>query len=98
MATLHVYDVIRRPVVTEKTDRLTDVNNVYVFEVALQAKKPQIKQAVESIFGVTVLEVRTAVMPAKMGRRLRKEYIRKKAWKKAYVTVAPGQSIDLFGI
>ncbi len=95
---LHLYDVIRRPVVTEKSERLTDENNVYVFEVDMRANKPMIKQAVETIFDVDVVAVRTAVMPAKLGRRLRKTYIRKKQWKKAYVTVAPGQQIDLFGI
>ena len=94
---LHLYDVIRRPVITEKSTRLTDENNVYVFEVDMRANKSLIKEAVESIFDVEVLKVRTAIMPAKLGRRLRKTYIRKKEWKKAYVTVAPGQSIDMFG-
>ncbi len=95
---IHVYDVIRRPVITEKSTRLSEENNVYVFEVDIRANKAQIKDAVQSIFDVDVLKVRTAIMPAKMGRRMRKTYIRKKAWKKAYVTVEPGQNIDLFGI
>ncbi|HPV08829.1 MAG TPA: 50S ribosomal protein L23 [Aggregatilineales bacterium] len=95
---LHLYDVLRRPVITEKSTRLTDENNVYVFEVDLRANKAQIAEAVETIFDVDVVKVNTAVMPAKMGRRLRKRYIRKKEWKKAYVTVAPGQSIELFGV
>lgn len=94
---IHIYDVIRRPVVTEKSSRLTDELNVYVFEVDMRANKPQIREAVETIFDVDVLKVRTAIMPAKRGRRLRKTYIRKSAWKKAYVTIAPGQTIDLFG-
>ena len=95
---IHVYDVIRRPVITEKSTRLSEENNVYVFEVDIRANKAQIKDAVQSIFDVDVLKVRTAIMPAKMGRRMRKTYIRKKAWTKAYVTVEPGQNIDLFGI
>ena len=95
---IHLYDIIRRPVITEKTDQLTEELNVYVFEVDIRANKPMIKEAVESIFDVDVVKVRTAIMPAKMGRRLRKVFIRKKEWKKAYVTVAPGQNIDLFGI
>jgi large subunit ribosomal protein L23 len=95
---IHLYDIIRRPVITEKSDRLTDEQNVYVFEVDMRANKPMIKDAVEEVFDVDVLRVRTAIMPAKMGRRLRTTYIRKKQWKKAYVTVAPGQSIDLFGV
>jgi large subunit ribosomal protein L23 len=95
---IHLYDVIRRPVITEKSTRLNDEHNVYVFEVDVRANKDLIRDAVELVFDVDVLKVRTAIMPAKMGRRLRKRFIRKKEWKKAYVTVAPGQSIDLFGV
>jgi large subunit ribosomal protein L23 len=98
MSDLHLYDVIRRPVVTEKSQMLTDEHNVYVFEVDTRANKQQVKEAVETIFDVNVMRVRTAVMPQKMGRRLRKTYIRRSAWKKAYVTVEPGQNIDLFGV
>lgn len=95
---IHLFDVIRRPVITEKSTRLQDENNVYVFEVDLRADKPLIKDAVEAIFDVDVIKVRTAIMPAKLGQRLRKLFIRKKMWKKAYVTIEPGQFIDLFGI
>lgn len=98
MSEIHLYDVIRRPVITEKSDRLADEHNTYVFEVDMRANKPLIAEAVATIFDVDVLQVRTAVMPAKLGRRLRKTYIRKKQWKKAYVTLEPGQSIDLFGV
>ena len=95
---LHLYDIIRRPVITEKSDQLADELNVYAFEVAINANKAMITEAVETIFDVDVVRVRTTVMPAKMGQRMRRSYIRKKAWKKAYVTVSPGQNIDLFGI
>ena len=95
---IHLYDVIRRPVVTEKSDALTDELNVYAFEVDIRANKTMIREAVEAIFDVDVLRVRTAIMPAKYGQRMRKRYMRKKAWKKAYVTIAPGQNIDLFGV
>lgn len=95
---IHLYDVIRRPVDTEKSVRLTEEQNVYVFEVDMRANKPMIKDAVETIFDVNVIKVRTAIMPAKLGQRLRKTFIRKPAWKKAYVTIAPGQSIDLYGV
>ena len=98
MADIHLYDVIRRPVVTEKTQVMTDEQNVYAFEVDKRANKVQIRQAVEEIFGVSVLRVRTLVVAPKQGRRARRVFIRKPAWKKAYVTVAPGQSIDLFGV
>ena len=95
---IHLYDIIRRPVVTEKSEEMADDLNVYVFEVDMRANKPMIKEAVETVFDVDVLKVRTAVMPAKQGRRLRKTYIRKKSWKKAIVTIAPGQRIDLYGV
>jgi large subunit ribosomal protein L23 len=98
MGEIHLYDIIQRPIVTEKTQRLMEYENVYTFEVDQRANKRMIKDAVESIFEVDVVKVRTMVMPAKHGRRFRKTYIRKKEWKKAYVTIAPGQSIDLFGL
>jgi large subunit ribosomal protein L23 len=97
MGEIHIYDIIQRPIITEKTQRLMDFENVYTFEVDKRANKSMIKAAVESIFDVDVVKVRTVIMPAKKGRRFRKTYIRKKEWKKAYVTVAPGQNIDLFG-
>lgn len=95
---IHVFDVIRRPVITEKSGLLEEDLNVYTFEVDMRASKAMVKEAVEIIFDVDVIKVRTAIMPAKRGRRLRKQYTRKPAWKKAYVTVEPGQDIDLFGI
>jgi large subunit ribosomal protein L23 len=98
MPDLHIYDVIRRPVITEKSTQLSDEHNTYVFEVDLRANKNQIKDAVEAVFGVDVTNVNTAIMPAKMGQRLRRRFIRKKMWKKAYVTLRPGESIDLFGV
>ena len=98
MGEIHLYDIIRRPVITEKSDRLAEDLNVYVFEVDMRANKPQIREAVEIIFDVDVERVRTAIMPAKMGQRFRQRYIRKSSWKKAYVTVAAGQGIDLFGV
>ena len=96
MAELHLYDVIRRPVITEKSTVMADDVNQYVFEVAPNANKIQIKEAGEVIFEVDVLKVNTMVMPAKRGRRGRNWYMRSKQWKKAIVTLAPGQSIELF--
>ncbi len=92
---LHLYDIIRRPVITEKTDRLADELNQYVFEVHPRANKAMVKKAVEEIFGVDVLRVRIINMPAKISRRWRRPYVRVKAWKKAIVTVAPDQKIEL---
>lgn len=100
MAELHLYDVIRRPVITEKSTSLVDNENKYVFEVARNANKIQIKEAVEEIFELQglVLKVNTMVMPAKRGRRGRNWYIRSREWKKAIVTVAEGVSIELFNV
>ena len=100
MPELHLYDVIRRPVITEKTTELADGENKYVFEVALKANKIQVKQAVEEIFELEgqVLKVNTMVMPPKRGRRGQNRYIRSRRWKKAIVTVADGVTIELFNI
>ena len=101
MPELHPYDVIRRPIVTEKTNLMMEGDNQYVFEVALEANKFQVKEAVELIFEIerdNILQVRTIVMPPKRGRRGRKRYIRKTRWKKAIVTLADGESIELFNV
>lgn len=97
MANIHLYDVIVRPVVTEKTNIMSE-NRQYTFEVDVRANKVQIKEAVEVIFDVTVDKVATMVMPAKRGRRGARTYQRKKAWKKAIITLLPGESIDLFNL
>jgi large subunit ribosomal protein L23 len=96
MPELHIYDVIRRPVITEKSTVQSDELNQYVFEVAQEANKIQIKEAVEVIFEVSVTKVNTMVMPAKRGRRGRNWYMRSKQWKKAVVTLAEGNTIELF--
>jgi large subunit ribosomal protein L23 len=96
MAELHIYDVLRRPVVSEKTAVMTDEQNQYVFEVADEANKIQIKEAVEVIFEVEVVKVNTMVVPAKRGRRGRNWFLRSKQWKKAVVTLATDQKIELF--
>ena len=96
MADLHIYDVLRRPVVSEKTAVLTDEKNQYVFEVADEANKIQIKEAVEVIFEVEVVKVNTMIVPAKRGRRGRNWYMRSRQWKKAIVTLAEDQKIELF--
>lgn len=96
MAEIHIYDVLRRPVVSEKTAVMTDEKNQYVFEVAEEANKIQIKEAVEVIFEVEVLKVNTMIVPAKRGRRGRNWYLRSKQWKKAVVTLATDQTIELF--
>ncbi len=96
MAELHIYDVLRRPVVSEKTAIMTDEKNQYVFEVAAEANKIQIKEAVQVIFEVEVVKVNTMIVPAKRGRRGRNWYLRSRQWKKAVVTLAADQKIELF--
>jgi large subunit ribosomal protein L23 len=98
MAELHLYDILRRPVITEKSAIQSDELNQFVFEVASDANKIQIKEAVEVIFEVDVLKVNTMVMPAKRGRRGRNWYVRSRQWKKAVVTLPAGQTIELFNL
>ncbi len=94
---MHWREVIRRPVVTEKSNILASEENQYTFVVVPRANKIQIKQAVELAWpDVTVDKVRVANMPAKRARRWRRMATRKVGWKKAIVTLAPGSSIDLF--
>ena len=66
---MHLYEVLKRPVVTEKTMIATDENNKVAFEVDMRANKLQVKQAVEKAFDVHVLDVNIVVMPAKTARR-----------------------------
>ncbi len=98
MAELHLYDMLVRPVVSEKSNVQAEDLNQYVFEVASNANKIQIKEAVETIFDVTVTNVNTMVMPAKRGKRGRNWYVRTKQWKKAVVTLADGDSIELYNL
>ena len=94
---LHWREVIRRPVVTEKSSFNVDINNQYTFVVHSQANKMQIKQAIELAWPeVSVEKVRVANMPAKRARRFRRVTTRKVGWKKAIITLAPGDTIDLF--
>ncbi len=94
---MHWRSIIRRPIITEKSSYLVDIDNQYTFAVDSRANKVQIKQAVELAWPeVTVEKVRVSNMPAKRSRRLRRVAVRKPGWKKAVVTLAPGDSIALF--
>jgi large subunit ribosomal protein L23 len=94
---LHLYDVLLRPIISEESQRMME-NNQYVFEVAMEANKPQIKEAIETIFDVSVVKVNTLIMPAKRGIRGRHEYMRTQAWKKAIVTLADGDTLEMFNV
>jgi large subunit ribosomal protein L23 len=87
------YDVIVAPHITEKATMLSE-NNAVVFKVAGDATKPEIKAAVEALFGVTVKAVNTLVQKGKVKRWKGKPYTRSDM-KKAIVTLAEGQSIDI---
>jgi large subunit ribosomal protein L23 len=92
---MYIYEIIKRPIDTEKT-RYQAEDGKYAFEVDRRANKHQVKEAVEQIFDVEVLSVNTINMPAKRGRYGRRMVTRKPAWKKAIVTLAPGERIDIF--
>jgi large subunit ribosomal protein L23 len=91
---MHPFEVLRRPVVTEKVTRVTD-RGVYTFEVALDATKIQIKEAVELAFNVNVVGVNTSRVMGKK-RRLGKHWGMTPTWKKAIVTIQAGQKIEFF--
>ncbi len=87
------YDVIRKPVITEKAT-MTSENNAVVFEVAMESNKPQIKEAVEALFGVKVKAVNTTITKGKV-KRFRGQIGKRKDIKKAYVTLEEGNTIDV---
>jgi large subunit ribosomal protein L23 len=89
------FDIIQRPLDTEKLDKLRDKQNKFAFEVALHSNKTEIKQAVESLFKVKVLDIKTAVVKGKM-RRIGKNSGMRSNWKKAIVTLKEGDAISLF--
>lgn len=91
---MHKFDVLIRPLMTEATEAMGEKYNRYVFEVAREANKRQIREAVESIFGVSVSGVNTLIVRGKQ-RRFGRHLVQKPSWKKAIVTVADGQSIDV---
>ncbi len=88
--------LIRRPVITEKATRLKEVSNTICFEVDREANKIEIARAVTALFGVKVAEVRVANRRGKW-KRMGRFVGRRKDWKKAYVTLAPGEKpIEFF--
>lgn len=88
-----IHDILIRPVVNEKAENLTSTENTYVFEVALTANKHEIKTAVEKFFSVKVADVRTIRTRGKY-RRSGKHYSQQPIWKKAYVRLVDGHSLN----
>ncbi|HIP23975.1 MAG TPA: 50S ribosomal protein L23 [Rhodobacteraceae bacterium] len=87
------YDVVRRPIITEKATMASE-NGAVVFEVAIEANKPQIKEAVESLFNVKVKAVNTLITKGKT-KRFKGQLGKRKDVKKAYVTLEEGNTIDV---
>jgi len=90
---MHLYEVLRRPLVTEKNAAL-QAQGKYAFEVAGEANKKQVKEAVEKAFNVTVTQVNVIIVPGK-GRRMRGRWVINPPWKKALVTLKAGDKIEI---
>jgi len=92
------YEVLRRPLVTEKSSYQSGKLNQYSFIVADTATRTQVKDAIETIYDVKVVRVNVINVPAKRGRRLRSRrlLVRKAAYRKAIVTLADGQTLQIF--
>lgn len=91
---MNLYDVIVRPIITEKSSGEM-AEGKYTFRVALGATKPEIRRAVETIFKVPVTDVRTMTVQGKLRRQGRTQGYQPD-WKKAVVTLAPGKTIEFF--
>lgn len=91
---MNIYSVIKRPVVTEKSTIAREEENKYLFEVDRGATKIEIRNAVEKIFKVKVVDVRTINVSGKK-KRMGRILGRRRHWKKAVITLAPGSSIEV---
>ena len=93
-------EVLIKPIVSEKSNKLSDARRTYAFRVARKANKLEVKKAIEEFYGVSVVDVNTMVVPGKSKSRFTKAGFisgQKSAYKKAYVTVGEGEMIDLYG-
>lgn len=94
---MNIYSVIKKPHVTEKTSLGADASNTVAIVVDKDSNKIEIKQAVESLFKVKVADVRTVTVAGKV-KRSGKTFGKRSNWKKAYVTLQEGQTIDFFEV
>ena len=92
---MNEYDVIRRPIITEKSSSLKEAGNQYVFEVQRDANKIEIKKAIEKLFKVKVLSVQVALMEGKE-RRVGRFSGKRSDWKKAIIKLSPKDKITIF--
>ena len=97
MKNLHLYNVLREPLISEKVSILGEEANQYAFKVAMEATRPQIKEAVEEIFKVAVRKVTTSNVKGKVKRNAQ-GLVKKKNWKKAYVTLKSGEELDYLDV
>jgi len=93
---MHIYEVLRRPLSTEKSLKQSDLLNQYAFEVDRRANKHLVKEAVETAFDVKVVDVRMMTVQAKKRRYGRRMVVSRPQWKKAIVTLAQGDRIQFF--
>jgi large subunit ribosomal protein L23 len=89
------FEIIKRPLDTEKLDRMRDRENKFAFEIDLKANKTEVKQAIEQLFKVKVLDVKTSIVRGKF-RRIGRSEGQRPNWKKAIVTLKEGDAIQLF--
>ena len=89
------FEIIKRPLDTEKLDRMRDRENKFAFEIDMKANKTEIKQAIEALFKVKVVAIKTAIVRGKF-RRIGRNEGRRPNWKKAIVTLKEGDAIQLF--
>jgi large subunit ribosomal protein L23 len=94
---MNIYDVIKKPLVTEKTTIEKDARNIIAFVVHRDANKIEIKESVEKLFKVEVTGVKTATVAGKV-KRVGKQSGKRACWKKAYVTLKEGSSVDFFEV
>jgi large subunit ribosomal protein L23 len=89
------FEIIKRPLDTEKLDRMRDRENKFAFEIDIKANKTEVKQAIEQLFKVKVLDVKTSIVRGKF-RRIGRSQGQRPNWKKAIVTLKEGDAIQLF--
>ncbi|AKU91587.1 50S ribosomal protein L23 [Vulgatibacter incomptus] len=94
---MNIHEVIRAPIVTEKSDQDRDAHNAFTFEVDRRASKDEIKAAVKKFFDVDAVDVRTSIVRGKT-KRVGRSIGQRPNWKKAIVVLKEGQKIDLFDL
>lgn len=94
---MNIYDVIQKPLISEKTQVEKESKGIVAFQVHRDANKLEIKNAVEALFKVEVADVNTVNVAGKM-KRFGRHYGKRSNWKKAYVTLKEGSSVDFFEV